>query len=723
MEKRKSNITGIVIRVVLILLLIGLIVYLATAGSDEKYVEYSEFQQQVVEGKISNVYIDGYNVKYRLTDSKIDEKAFPGKYDGYTTTSSPSVTLEWLQGLAEKGEVNVKFGSQPQTTSWWQVILPYVLIIGSSVLMFWLVLKALNKNNSSAMNFGRSRAQLGNNTKVTFDDVAGAEEEKAELMEVVEFLKNPQKFVKLGARIPKGFLMVGPPGTGKTLLARAVAGESNVPFFSITGSDFVEMFVGVGASRVRDLFEQAKHATPCIVFIDEIDAVGRQRGAGLGGGNDEREQTLNQLLTQMDGFEPNSGIVVMAATNRADVLDPALTRPGRFDRQIYVYPPDVKGREDILKVHARNKKLADDVNFTDIARLTTGFTGADIELVLNEAAIFAARENRQNINNENILNAINKVTFGPQKKSRIVTESDKKITAYHEAGHAIIGKLLVKDNAVQEVSIIPRGIAAGYTLQRPENDNNHVLKSHLENEIVMCMGGRAAETIIFGDVSTGAVGDIKQATKIATQMITEWGMSDLGPISYKSDEEMFLGKDYLAKSSVSEAMSSKIDAEVSKKLNAALEQAISILKKNRLILDEMVKLLFERETIYSDEINMLMEGKSADEVLKFIKKKDAENEKKRQEAKLKEEAEEEKVKRYKQAEIDKQNKQRAQEALDFLNKNGIINAKLEEVVDAENEQPKVETKNNKAEKVDADKRLQKTKTSKNVDKENDGESK
>lgn len=728
MDKKKANMWGIIIRIALIILLVGVLIYLATATSTEKFVDYSTFQQQTEAGEISNVYVDGYTVYFRKSDSEIDEKLFPKKYDGYTTTSSPSVTLEWLQKLVS-GEggttpVNVKYSSQPQTQSWWQIILPYIFIIGASALMFWLVVKSLNKSNNSAMSFGRSRATIGNNSKVTFADVAGAEEEKEELKEVVDFLKNPQKFVKLGARIPKGFLMVGPPGTGKTLLARAVAGESNVPFFSITGSDFVEMFVGVGASRVRDLFEQAKHATPCIVFIDEIDAVGRQRGAGLGGGNDEREQTLNQLLTQMDGFEPNSGIVVMAATNRADVLDPALTRPGRFDRQIYVYPPDVKGREEILKVHARNKKIASDVNFKDIARLTTGFTGADLELVLNEAAIFAARENRADISRENVLNAINKVTLGPQKKSRVVTERDKKITAYHESGHAILGKLLMEENVVQEVSIIPRGSAAGYTLQRPKTDDDHIFKTYLENDLVMCMGGRAAETIIFGDYSAGASGDIKQATNIATKMVTEWGMSPLGPINYKNGDEMFLGRDYLTKSSVSEEMSAKIDAEVSKLINGSLEKAITLLKKNRVIMEEMVKLLYERETIYAEEIDMLMAGKTAEEVLEVVKKKDAEDEERRKKALEKELAdkkrEEEKAKQFRQAETDKENRKKAEEALDFLNKNGIINAKLEEVETKPEEKEQAKPAKEPAKKETTSTKKTTTKKQPNNNKENDG---
>lgn len=503
-------------------------------------------------------------------------------------------------------------------------MLPYILIIGVSVLMFFFVLRAMNKSGSAAMSFGRSRAKLGNNSKVTFNDVAGAEEEKEELKEVVEFLKHPQKFIKLGARIPKGFLMVGPPGTGKTLLARAVAGESNVPFFSITGSDFVEMFVGVGASRVRDLFEQAKNAAPCIVFIDEIDAVGRQRGAGLGGGNDEREQTLNQLLTQMDGFETNSGVVVMAATNRADVLDPALLRPGRFDRQIYVYPPDIKGREEIMKVHARGKPLAADVDLKELARLTTGFTGADIERLLNEAAILAARANKTVIEMMELQEAIMKVSVGPQKKSRVVTDKEKRETAYHEAGHAVVARELEEQLGVKvsEVSIIPRGSAAGYTAYRPEEDVRNWKQKQLEADLTMALGGRAAEEIVLGDFTTGAVADIRHVTDLARRMVMEFGMSNLGPINYASGTEVFLGRDYSRSASYSGKKAEQIDDEIKKHIDAAYLHAMKILKSKRAVMDEMVKLLLERETILKKEVDLLMQGKTAAEVSKIVAAED-----------------------------------------------------------------------------------------------------
>ena len=478
--------------------------------------------------------------------------------------------------------------------------------------------------NKQAMNFGKTKARVNMNVPVRFSDVAGAEEEKEELKEIVDFLKNPQKFSALGARIPKGVLLVGPPGTGKTLFAKAVAGESNVPFFSISGSDFVEMFVGTGAARVRDLFDQAKRNMPCIVFIDEIDAVGRQRGTGLGGGHDEREQTLNQLLVQMDGFEKNDGIIIMAATNRADILDPALLRPGRFDRQIYVNIPDVKGREAILKVHSRNKPLAPDVSFKILARMTSGFSGADLENLLNEAAILAARANRKVIVMEDILEGINKVIAGPQKKSRVVTDSDKRITAYHESGHAIIAKVLENCDEVQEVSIIPRGQAAGYTLTRPETDDSHITKGKLIDMITMMLGGRAAEEIVIHDISTGASNDIQRASTIARKMVTEWGMSKaVGNMYLGGDKEVFLGRDYGTTHSYSEQLGGVIDDEIKTILDKCYARALELLNKYRSVMDNMVKVLFAKDTIYTDEVEMLFEGRSAEEVIKAIDERQA----------------------------------------------------------------------------------------------------
>ncbi len=498
-----------------------------------------------------------------------------------------------------------------------------ILVVGLGLLFVMMMMRQVNGSNKSALDFGKTKAMVSQNVKVRFSDVAGAEEEKQELQEIVEFLKNPKKFSNLGARIPKGVLLVGPPGTGKTLFAKAVAGEANVPFFSISGSDFVEMFVGVGASRVRDLFSMAKKSMPCIVFIDEIDAVGRHRGAGLGGGNDEREQTLNQLLVQMDGFDANEGIVIMAATNRADILDPALMRPGRFDRQIYVNIPDVRGREAILKVHARNKPLAPDVNFKVLARMTAGFSGADLANLLNEAAILAARANRSAITNIDLYEAINKVIIGPQKRSRVVTESDKRITAYHESGHAILAKLLPNCDPVQEVSIIPRGFAAGYTMTRPDNDSNHVEKSKLLDDIAMTLGGRVAEELIIKDISTGASNDISVVTERARKMVTEWGMSDkIGPVNYGGGDQVFIGKDMQTRATYSEELAKNIDLEIEAIIKNAHKRATELLKANKKILDNMARLLVERETIYQDEVDMLMEGKDVQEIIKIMEEKD-----------------------------------------------------------------------------------------------------
>ena len=487
----------------------------------------------------------------------------------------------------------------------------------------YLIMRSMSGGSGKIMNFGKSKAPIANNVKVRFSDVAGAEEEKEELKEVVEFLKTPKKFSSLGAKIPKGVLLVGPPGTGKTLFAKAVAGEAGVPFFSVSGSDFVEMYVGVGASRVRDLFDTAKRNQPCIIFIDEIDAVGRQRGAGLGGGHDEREQTLNQILVQMDGFETNEGVIVMAATNRADILDSALLRPGRFDRQIYVNLPDVKGREAILKVHARNKPLAPDVNFKVIARMTSGFSGADIANLLNEAAILAARANKTTIGNLELYEGINKVIMGPQKKSRVVTETDKKCTAYHEAGHAILAKLCEHNDNVHEVSIIPRGSAAGYTLTRPETDDSSYTVNQLNDMICMALGGRVAEELVIHDVSAGASSDIRKVTQIAKKMVTEWGMSDkLGTICYGSDGPVFLGRDFEERNSYSEATAALIDSEVHKIVDAAHQRARTLLSENRSILDNMAHVLVERETIYTAEVDMLMNGASYTEVLAYMEQHD-----------------------------------------------------------------------------------------------------
>lgn len=474
------------------------------------------------------------------------------------------------------------------------------------------------------MSFGKTKAKVTTNIKVRFSDVAGAEEEKAELQEIVEFLKNPQKFSSLGARIPKGVLLEGPPGTGKTLFAKAVAGEAGVPFFSVSGSDFVEMYVGVGASRVRDLFDIAKRNQPCIIFIDEIDAVGRERGAGLGGGSDEREQTLNQILVQMDGFEANEAIIVMAATNRSDILDPALTRPGRFDRKIMVNLPDVKGREAILRVHARNKPLEPNVNFKTIARITSGFSGADLENLLNEAAILAARAGKKLIGNVELYEGVNKVLMGPQKKSYVITESDKRCTAYHESGHAIIAQVCPQCDPVQEVSIIPRGNAAGYTMTRPDTDDKDVSKNKLTDMLCMMLGGRVAEELVIKDVTTGASNDLQRVSALARRMVTEWGMSEkLGLISYGDGDPIFIGRQVGKKQEYSEATAAVIDEEVHRIIDEAHARAVKILQENRSALDNMARILVERETIYSEEVNMLVKGATADEVRAFMDKQDS----------------------------------------------------------------------------------------------------
>jgi cell division protease FtsH len=559
---------------------------------------------------------------YTLDEFKSDE-SYSDFYVVITSRNTLSDMIDAVYTDSDLDKPYLLLNDPNSGTSWSSIIsiFTFVLIAGLAIVML-MSLRGGGKSGSSALNFGKTKAKIASNVKIRFSDVAGAEEEKEELKEIVEFLKHPKRFTAIGAKIPRGVLLVGPPGTGKTLFAKAVAGEASVPFFSISGSDFVEMFVGVGASRVRDLFAQAKKNMPCIVFIDEIDAVGRQRGAGMGGGNDEREQTLNQLLVQMDGFDTNDGIIIIAATNRVDILDPALLRPGRFDRQVYVSSPDVKGREAIFKVHSRNKPISPEVDFKNLARLTTGFSGADIANLLNEAAILAARHNRQTILMVDILEGINKVIAGPQKKSRIITENDKRITAYHEAGHAIVGYLMKHCDGVQEVSIIPRGMAAGYTISMPKNDNSHVTQNKLNDEIAMMLGGRASEQIVIQDVSTGASNDIKRATEIARKMVCEWGMSAKLPnLFFGGDQEVFIGRDYQTQTSYGDKVASIIDEEIKKIIDTNFVRALDVLKANRTILEDMVKLLYTRETIYGDEVTMLMEGKSAEEINSYIEAK------------------------------------------------------------------------------------------------------
>ena len=574
-------------------------------GTDDSFVGMLE------RGEIQSIYIEGNYT------AKIQKRGDKG-YGYFVNTQGRVAFSDIIKDYSEAGKLDgvvVRY-DDPSSGSLVSSILVPLILYAALFGIFMVVLRKSAGAQGQALNFGKTKANQVRDIKVRFNDVAGAEEEKQELQEIVDFLKHPKKYTDIGARIPRGVLLVGPPGTGKTLFAKAVAGEANVPFFSISGSDFVEMFVGVGASRVRDLFEQAQKNMPCIIFIDEIDAVGRQRGAGLGGGNDEREQTLNQLLVQMDGFEASSSIIVMAATNRADILDPALMRPGRFDRQIYVNVPDVKGREEIFKVHSRNKPLASDINFKSLARLTPGFTGADIENILNESAILAARADRKIITMKDISEAVNKVMAGPAKKSRLITESDKRITAYHESGHAIVAKLMKHCDDVHEVSIIPRGMAAGYTITLPENDDNHMTKGKLLDDIAMMLGGRAAEEIVIQDISTGASNDIQRATQLARKMVTEWGMSDsIGNMYLGSSEEVFLGRDYQSHLNYSEEVAAKIDEEVKTIIDTQYQVALNILKSNRQIMDAMVKALYEKETIYEDEINALFGEESTGESL------------------------------------------------------------------------------------------------------------
>ncbi len=592
------------VKTVLFWLLIGVsalllwqVVKSAREGQKDQELKTSQFMNEVEQNNVQEFTVNGMEVRGKLRNGSVFHSTAPGTY----------FTPEMLKSLDSKG-VNVDFRDiNGGNWAWMIQVIPIVLI--GAVWIF--MIRQMQTGGNKALSFGKSRARLLSmqQKKVTFKDVAGVEEAKEELREIIEFLREAQKFQKLGGRIPKGVLLVGPPGTGKTLLARAVAGEANVPFFSISGSDFVEMFVGVGASRVRDLFEQGKKNAPCIIFIDEIDAVGRHRGAGLGGGHDEREQTLNQLLVEMDGFESNEGVILMAATNRPDVLDPALLRPGRFDRRVVVSRPDVRGREEILRVHTRKIPLAEDVDLSVLARGTPGFSGADLANMVNEAALAAARQNRKAVLQYDFELAKDKVLMGVERKSLLLTDEEKKNTAYHEAGHALVAAKMPNSDPLHKVTIIPRGMALGVTMQLPTDDRHNYYKNYLETEIAILMGGRIAEELFLNVLSTGAGNDIERATEMARKMVCEWGMSDLGPMTFgKKEEQIFLGREIAQHRDYSEDTAIKIDQEVRKLVNAGYTTAKQVISDNRDVLERIARALIEREVLDANEIKMLVEN-------------------------------------------------------------------------------------------------------------------
>ena len=601
--KKTGNFRGLGVYVVLVLAVVFIWYFLSQNTASNSYTK-TDFEKALKDGDVINVEV--------VQNREIPTGSLTVSLKGDKREVLYVSDVNSIQDLMDEYDFTAYTCDDVPAENWIMTLLPYLLVFGAVFILFMIANNnaAAQGGGSKMMNFGKNRAKLTTeeDNKTTFDDVAGLKEEKEELEEIVDFLKAPRKYTKLGARIPKGVLLVGPPGTGKTLLAKAVAGEAGVPFFSISGSDFVEMFVGVGASRVRDLFEDAKKNAPCIVFIDEIDAVARRRGTGMGGGHDEREQTLNQMLVEMDGFGVNQGIIVMAATNRVDILDPAIMRPGRFDRKVGVGRPDVGGREEILNVHARTKPLADDVDLKQVAQTTAGFTGADLENLMNEAAIRAAKEDREYITQEDIRKSFVKVGIGAEKKSKIISEKEKKITAYHESGHAILFHLLPEVGPVYTVSIIPTGTgAAGYTMPLPEKDEMFNTKGRMLQEIIVDLGGRVAEELVFDDITTGASQDIKQATKLARDMITKYGMSEnVGLVCYSDDdEEVFIGRDLAHHRSYSEGIAAEIDAEVKRIISDAYDKAKQMIMENRDVLDKCAELLLEKEKISREEFEEL----------------------------------------------------------------------------------------------------------------------
>jgi len=600
----KNNLRGVGFYILVIVILVATLAVLY-GNNPSQQMYYSDVIDLFKQEKVESFTIDGnvFTAKIRGQEALVTA---PIAYISLFYED----TKDMIADQKERGVITSYDYTLPDEAPWWASIIPYVILIIIFAVMWFFVLNQ-SGGGSRTMNFGKAKTRTVSEQqkKVTFDDVAGADEEKAELSEIVDFLKNPKKYIEIGARIPKGVLLVGPPGTGKTLIAKAVAGEAGVPFLSISGSDFVEMFVGVGASRVRDLFDQAKKTSPSIVFIDEIDAVGRHRGAGLGGGHDEREQTLNQLLVEMDGFSVNEGVIIIAATNRADILDPALLRPGRFDRHVYVGMPDIKGREAILKVHARGKPFEPDVSLATLAKTTAGFTGADLENLLNEAALLAARQNRHRISNDDLQEALVKVVAGPEKKSRVMPEKEKIITAYHEAGHAVVSRELPNLDPVHEISIIPRGSMGGYTMYIPKEDKFHISRNEMLDHIVSLLGGRVSEALNLNDISAGASNDIERATTIARNMVTKYGMSDeLGPISFDNpSDEVFLGRDFATSKHISERVSAEIDGEIKRIIFTAYSRCEDILKRNADKVKAVADYLLEHEKMDAATFNSLFE--------------------------------------------------------------------------------------------------------------------